>query len=126
MAEEPPALGAEEAKSLESWAHLHPIILKTGRTTHMAPVGMPEAEHEEYLAKLAEEDKVKNYAGKTFRFRTLKAISLKCYNSVTSKCYNSVRFCLNTAVTYNSINFGRKLTMNYKNVEQLQTINKNN
>jgi hypothetical protein len=65
MAEEPPVLGVEEAKSLEIWGHQQPIILKTGRTTHMAPVGMPEGEHEEYLAKLAEEDKVEE------RFRAI-------------------------------------------------------
>jgi radial spoke head protein 4A len=61
MADEPPALGVEEAKSLEAWSHQQPIILKTGRCTHMAPVGMPEADQEEYLAKLAEEEKVERF-----------------------------------------------------------------
>mmetsp|Transcript_17403 Transcript_17403/g.29285 ORF Transcript_17403/g.29285 Transcript_17403/m.29285 type:complete len:333 (+) Transcript_17403:13-1011(+) len=37
MAEEPPALGFEEFKSLENWAHQHPIILKAGRCSHIAP-----------------------------------------------------------------------------------------
>ena len=65
MAEEPPVLGVEEAKSLEAWGHQQPIILKSGRCTHMAPVGMPEADQEEYMAKLAEEDKVEE------RFRAI-------------------------------------------------------
>ena len=65
MAEEPPVLGLEEAKSLEAWGHQQPIILKTGRTTHKAPLGMSEGEQEEYLAKVAEEDKVEE------RFRAI-------------------------------------------------------
>lgn len=65
MAEEPPVLGTEEAKSLEAWAHQQPIILKNGRTTHKPPTGMPEGEQEEYLAKMAEEDKVEE------RFRAI-------------------------------------------------------
>ena len=65
MAEEPPVLGVEEAKSLEAWGHQQPIILKTGRTSHMPPVGMAEGEQEEYLAKQAEEDKVEE------RFRAI-------------------------------------------------------
>lgn len=50
--------GTEELKSLETWGHKHPIILKAGRCSHIAPVGMGEEEKEEYLGKLAEEDKV--------------------------------------------------------------------
>jgi radial spoke head protein 4/6 len=65
MAEEPPSLSVEEAKSLESWSHQQPILLKNGRCTHKPPVGMPEGEHEDYLAKMAEEDKVEE------RFRTV-------------------------------------------------------
>lgn len=58
MVEEPPSLGVEELKSLENWSHKHPILLKAGRCSHMPPVGMSEEEKEEYLNKLAEEDKV--------------------------------------------------------------------
>lgn len=65
MAEEAPALGLEELKSLESWGHLHPIILNAGRCSHIAPKGMSDEEVEEYMAKLAEEDKVEE------RFRAL-------------------------------------------------------
>jgi hypothetical protein len=65
LAEEPPVLGLEEAKSLEAWGHQLPNLLKTGRCAHMAPIGMPEGEQEEYLAKMAEEDKVEE------RFRAI-------------------------------------------------------
>lgn len=58
MAEEAPALGVEELKNLETWGHFHPIILKVGRCSHIPPVGMDDEAKEEYLAKLAEEDKV--------------------------------------------------------------------
>lgn len=58
MAEEPPALGTEELKTLENWGHMHPNILLAGRCSHIAPAGMSEEEKEEYMAKLAEEDKV--------------------------------------------------------------------
>jgi len=47
------------------WAHRHPNILKAGRCTHRAPVGIAEDALEEYLAKQAEEDKVEE------RFRAL-------------------------------------------------------
>jgi len=58
LAEEAPAMGTEEMKSLENWAHLLPNILKAGRCSHVAPEGMGDEEKEEYMAKLAEEDKV--------------------------------------------------------------------
>lgn len=58
LAEEFAIPGTEELKSLEAWGHKHPIILKAGRCSHIAPVGMGEEEREEYLGKLAEEDKV--------------------------------------------------------------------
>jgi len=57
VAEEPPAMGTDEMKNLENWSHLHPIILKAGRITHVEPEGMGEEEKEEYMAKLAESDK---------------------------------------------------------------------
>lgn len=65
MADEPPSLGVEEAKSLEAWGHQQQIILKTGRCSHMAPVGMSEADQEDYMTKLADEDKVEE------RFRAI-------------------------------------------------------
>ena len=43
--------GPEEMKSLEAWGHRHPNILKVGRCTHTAPVGIPEEAVEEFLAK---------------------------------------------------------------------------
>lgn len=58
LAEEPPAVGVEELKSLETWGHRYPIILKAGRCSHIAPKGMGEEEAGELMAKLAEEDKV--------------------------------------------------------------------
>lgn len=58
LAEEAPALGIEELKSLEIWAHMHPILLKAGRCTHVPPKGVSDEERDEILAKLAEEDKV--------------------------------------------------------------------
>jgi hypothetical protein len=48
--------GTDELKSLESWGHLHPIILKAGRTTHVAPPELNEEEREEYLGKLTDKD----------------------------------------------------------------------
>ena len=65
LAEEPPSLGVDEAKSLEAWGHQQPNLLKCGRCSHIPPVGMPEGEHEEYLAKMAEEDKAEE------RFRAI-------------------------------------------------------
>ena len=58
MAEEPLVLGVEELKSLETWGHFHPIILKVGRCSHIPPVGMEEDAKAEYLEKLEAEDKV--------------------------------------------------------------------
>ena len=58
MAEEPPAVGVDELRNLETWAHQHPILLKAGRCSHLAPAHLGEEAKEEYLAKLAEEDKV--------------------------------------------------------------------
>lgn len=49
--------GTEELKSLEVWGNVNALILQAGRTTHAAPAHMAEEEKEEYLAKLAEEDK---------------------------------------------------------------------
>ena len=65
MAEEPPAFGFDELKTLENWGHQHPIILKVGRCSHIAPTGMSEEEKDEYTAKIAEEDKVEE------RFKTI-------------------------------------------------------
>lgn len=58
MAEEFTVPGTEELKSLEVWAHKHPVLLKAGRCSHIAPEGMGEEEREEYMAKIGEEDKV--------------------------------------------------------------------
>lgn len=49
--------GTEELKSLEIWAHKHPIILNAGRCTHTEPEDMDEEAKEEYMTKLAEDDK---------------------------------------------------------------------
>jgi hypothetical protein len=48
--------GTDELKSLETWAHRHPIILKDGRITHPEPVGIPEEEKDDFIAKLEESD----------------------------------------------------------------------
>ena len=50
-------MGLDELKSLESWSHFLPVVLKAGRCTHAAPAGMGEEEREEYLAKMNESDK---------------------------------------------------------------------
>jgi len=47
----------DELKNLEAWCHLNPIILKAGRCTHAEPEGLADEEKEEYMNKLAEEDK---------------------------------------------------------------------
>lgn len=57
LAEEPPAAGTDELKSLEAWAHLHPNILKAGRCEHVVPANIGEDERDAYLEKLNEEDK---------------------------------------------------------------------
>lgn len=41
-AEEFAVPGTDELKSLEIWGHLHPILLKGGRCSHVAPAGMDE------------------------------------------------------------------------------------
>ena len=64
-AEEQPELTTDTLKSLENWCSLNPIILKVGRCTHTAPVGIPEDQIEDFTAKQAEEDKVEE------RFRAL-------------------------------------------------------
>mmetsp|Transcript_18055 Transcript_18055/g.30797 ORF Transcript_18055/g.30797 Transcript_18055/m.30797 type:complete len:234 (-) Transcript_18055:60-761(-) len=58
LAEEAPSMATEDLKSLESWSHLHPIILKAGRCSHAEPEGLNDEEKEEYMNKLAEDDKV--------------------------------------------------------------------
>ena len=50
--------GVEELKSLEAWGHRHQNILKVGRCSHTAPVGIPEDQIEDFEAKRAEDDKV--------------------------------------------------------------------
>jgi hypothetical protein len=57
LAEEFAMPGTEELKSLEIWGHKHPNLLKAGRCSHIAPAGMGEEEKDEYMAKLAEDDK---------------------------------------------------------------------
>ena len=57
--------GTDDLKSLEAWANLHPIILKAGRTEHLAPEGLDEEAAAEKLAALEEEDK------KEERFRAI-------------------------------------------------------
>lgn len=49
--------GTEELRSLEVWSHCNQVILKVGRCTHKEPAGMADEEKEEYMNKLAEEDK---------------------------------------------------------------------
>ena len=58
LAEEGPSLTTESLKSLETWGHLNPVILMAGRCTHIAPQVMTDEEKDEYMAKVAEEDKV--------------------------------------------------------------------
>lgn len=57
FAEEFSVPGTDELKSLEVWGNVNALILQAGRTTHVAPAHMSEEEKEEYLAKMAEEDK---------------------------------------------------------------------
>lgn len=47
----------EDLRSLESWGHKNPIILKAGRCTHIEPLGMDEEALQEFMDKLAEDDK---------------------------------------------------------------------
>ena len=55
----------EELKNIENWCHVQPILLKVGRCTHVEPEGLPDEEKDEYMAKLADEDKTEE------RFRTI-------------------------------------------------------
>ena len=48
----------EELKSLEAWGHTHANILKVGRCSHTAPVGVNEEELDDFIAKRDEDDKV--------------------------------------------------------------------
>ena len=58
FAEEFPIPSTEELKSLETWGHRHPNILKAGRCSHFVPETVPEEEREEYAGNLAEKDPV--------------------------------------------------------------------
>lgn len=57
--------GIEDLKSLENWSHRHPNVLQVGRCSHTNPVGVPEEEIEDFIAKRDEDDKVEE------RFRDL-------------------------------------------------------
>ena len=57
LAEEFALPGTEELKSLEIWGNTNQIILNVGRTEHIGPAGATDEERDEYLAKMAEEDK---------------------------------------------------------------------
>ena len=50
-------MATNDLKNLEAWGHLFPIILKAGRCTHAEPRGLTDEEKDEYMNKLAEEDK---------------------------------------------------------------------
>ena len=50
-------MSIDDLKNLENWSHCYPILLKAGRCTHSEPVGMDDEAKEEYMNKLAEEDK---------------------------------------------------------------------
>jgi hypothetical protein len=41
--------GTEELKALEVWGHQHPIILKSGRTTHAVEPGTSEEQTAELM-----------------------------------------------------------------------------
>lgn len=47
---------AEELKAVETWGNTHPIILKAGTCTHIAPAGMDEEAEGEWRTKTEEED----------------------------------------------------------------------
>lgn len=47
----------DELRSLENWVNVWPIVLKNGRCSHVAPEGLDEDAAQEYLDKMAEEDK---------------------------------------------------------------------
>lgn len=44
----------EELKSLETWGHSNPVILKAGRVTHAEPEGLAEEDKDAEMEKLAE------------------------------------------------------------------------
>lgn len=48
--------GTEDLKSTETWGNLHGEILKCGRTSHFAPVGMEEDALAEYMDAQQEKD----------------------------------------------------------------------
>ena len=55
--EEAPPTSVEDLKTLENWSHAYPIVLKVGRCTHTDPIGLDDEAKDEFMAKLAEEDK---------------------------------------------------------------------
>ena len=57
-AEESPPTSTDDLKTLENWSHAYPIVLKVGRCSHTEPEGMEDDAKQEYMDKLAEEDKV--------------------------------------------------------------------
>ena len=57
FAEEFALPGTEELRNVENWVNVPQSILKSGRTTHLAPLGMTDEEKDELMAKLAETDK---------------------------------------------------------------------
>ena len=60
FAEEAPPTSTDDLKVVENWAHAYQIILKVGRCTHTDPVGMDDEARDEFMAKLAEEDKTED------------------------------------------------------------------
>jgi len=53
--------GFDELKTTETWVHLHPNILSTGRITHYIPKTVGEDDKEDFIAKLDEaEEKNQN------------------------------------------------------------------
>ena len=44
-------------KAIEAWSNLHPLILKSGRTTHIVPEGLDGEDAEAELQRLNEVDK---------------------------------------------------------------------
>jgi radial spoke head protein 4A len=65
FAEEAPLVSVDDLKTLESWSHAYPLVLKVGRCTHSEPVGMDEDAKIEFMEKLAGEDKTED------RFKTI-------------------------------------------------------
>ena len=52
FAEEFAVPGTDDLKSLETWGHMHPLILKAGRVSHFVPSTVDEEGKDEYLEKL--------------------------------------------------------------------------